>query len=139
MQREELLNFLMVLYTWITQKHYIRLHILWLNESIESVSDNFEYLLYWIWNTCSSNCWGLDPLSLFFWESGINAEVLIESHWPYCVLCLIQFTWINMSRIWQWDLNSEHNYELWVLNILNSLSLCKPVSHSILLYCTSYH
>ena len=71
--------------------------------------------------------------------TGINSEVLIESHWIYCVLCLIQYTWINMSSMWQQDLNSEQNYELWVLNILNSLSLCRPVYRSMILYCTSYH
>jgi hypothetical protein len=114
----------MVLDAWITQKHYISLYILWLNEFSESAGGNFEHLLYWIWNTCSS-------LSAENWIhyhfclvlSGINSEVLIESHWTYCVLCLIQYTWINMSRMWQWDLNSEHNYELWGLNILSSLSL----------------
>jgi hypothetical protein len=114
----------MVLDAWITQKHYISLRILWLNEFSESTGGNFEHLLYWIWNTCSS-------LSAENWIhyhfclvlSGINSEVLIESHWTFCVLCLIQYTWINMSRMWQWDLNSEHNYELWGLNILSSLFL----------------
>jgi hypothetical protein len=31
--------------------------------------------------------------------SGINTAVLIEIYWLYCVLCLIQCTWINMSRM----------------------------------------
>lgn len=140
MQTEQPLNFLMVLDAWITQKHYVRLHILCLNESIECAGGDFEHILNWIWSTCSSvtvENW----IHYQFWliVSEINSEVLIESYWTYCILYLIQYTWIDMSRIWQRDLNSEHNYQLWVLNILSSLSLCKPVYHSVIVYCMSYH
>jgi hypothetical protein len=33
-----------------------------------------------------------DWIHYHFCLVGINAEVLIESHWPYCLLCLIQYT-----------------------------------------------